>query len=236
MFRVTGFRFIGTRNAKPVITLDARNFHHRRAFQYSVTMHIRFSAARGTQFVEEGHEEGIGWLSDILIHPDTGVVEGFFVQVPLTFSNTILFCTSLDILRWGVSISVRDRNVLSIASDRIRLRPLLEDGRTVLGQRMQMQSGRCIGRCRDVQFNSDTFKLEWLFPRKYFRFGTAVPISEVIEVTGRAIILRDPRAESTEPILEGKKELSLDPLKEIAQPRPSRVIKSASEERRFYSQ
>jgi sporulation protein YlmC with PRC-barrel domain len=112
-----------------------------------------------------------------------------------------VFLASIDILRFSTRVYVRDRDMLSPAEDRVRLQPLLEDGRTVLGQKIQTESGITIGTCKDVQFDTSHFLVEWIFPKKLWKWGVAIPVSEILEVRKEAIIVRNPT-----PVVEEVKE------------------------------
>ena len=103
-----------------------------------------------------------------------------------------LFCGSQDIVRWGTRVYITDLHMLAPVSDRIRLQPLLEDGRQLLGQRIQTVSGVLLGICGDVQFNTESMRVEWLFPRKWFSWNVALPASDIQEVTHTAITVADP--------------------------------------------
>lgn len=151
-------------------------------------MHIRFNTCIGTPVLEEGGDATLGTISGILIHPDTGKIEGFLVRV----LGTDVFCGSSDIVRWGTRVYLRDASVLAPLEDRIRLQSLLQDPRTVLGQKIRTESGVRLGRCKDIQFNTDLMHIEWIFPRKFFRWGIALPVSEILEITPSAIIVGDP--------------------------------------------
>ena len=155
-------------------------------------MHVRFSSCIGLPVVEEGDGETIGTISGMLIHPDTGKVEGFFVHRPGLFGSDHSFLSTLDILRWGMRVEVRTEDVLGSLEDHIRLQPLLLDPRPVLGQQMRTERGVVLGRCKDVQFDTKHFLTEWLFPKKFFRWGTPLPLGSVVEVRRDAIIMRDP--------------------------------------------
>jgi sporulation protein YlmC with PRC-barrel domain len=157
---------------------------------YHLGMHVRFSSCVGLPLMEEGMEGVLGTVSGILIHPDTAYVEGFFVYGS-GHGRSNLFVSSMDISRWGTRLYVRNADVIAPADDRIRLQALLEDNRTVLGQRIVTESGVRVGRCKDVQINTDSMHIEWIFPKKCFRWGVALPVSEVIEVTVAAIIIKD---------------------------------------------
>ncbi|HVW66803.1 MAG TPA: PRC-barrel domain-containing protein [Candidatus Peribacteraceae bacterium] len=154
-------------------------------------MHVRFSTAIGMPVTDDLSEEAIGTISDVLIHPDTAKIEGFFVNVHQFLRSEQLFLGTSDILHFGNRVRVRDEDVLSPVEDRLRLRSLLEDGRLILGQRIITESGRFVGMCRDVQFETKTFLLEWLFPRRFFRWGKPIPRQNIVQVRLDAVVVRD---------------------------------------------
>ena len=171
-------------------------------------MHLRFSTCIGTPVHVEGIEHAVGYLSGILIEPDTGKIEGFFVRSLGLIRHPDLFLSTLDITRWGTRIIIRDTDVLSPPEDRIRLQPLLDDPRTILGQQIRTESGTLLGRCADVQFNTEAMHVEWLFPKKFFRYGIALSISQVLEVKSTVILVKD----------SIKKEASPQPSTELLKP------------------
>ena len=153
----------------------------------------------GMPIVAENADEAVGTLSGILIHPDLGRIEGFFVRVPGLFQTDHLFLATQDVLHWGSRIRVLDPDVLSPLEERVRLHSLFLEGRTVLGQKILTESVRQVGTCRDVQFETKTFRLEWIFPKKWWRWGTGIPATAIIEVRGDAIIVRDLAAGAEQP-------------------------------------
>jgi uncharacterized protein YrrD len=154
-------------------------------------MQVRFSTCVGEQVVDEGTQEILGALSGILIHPDTGKVEGFTVAVRHAFWTQHLFCPSGAIVHFGQRVGIADSEVLCDPGDVVRLESLFADPRTVLGQRIQTESGQSVGRCRDVQFDTETLHVQWLFPRKNFRWGAPIAVNEILEVKRHAIVIRD---------------------------------------------
>ncbi|MBI1812481.1 hypothetical protein HY285_01660 [Candidatus Peregrinibacteria bacterium] len=175
-------------------------------------MHVRFQTSLGMTIATEETGEALATICGILIHPDTAKIEGFFASVHVGFlGRETLFLSSLDIVRWGSRVWIRRADALSPPEDRVRLQPLLEDRRPVLGQRMRTESGNVIGTCRDVQFDTLHFMMEWLFPKRSFRWGIAIPISEVLEVRPDAIIVRDPPAVSAQVREEQAEKPSLIP-------------------------
>lgn len=175
-------------------------------------MHIRFMHCRGLPVVEEHSQQFIGVLSDIFIHPDTGKVEGFFIQIRHFMHTEVLFLSVMDITHWGRTVMIRDRDALAPLEDHVRLRQMFDEGRTVLGQKMVTEAGKRLGTCADAQFETKTFRVEWLFPRKMFRWTRPVPITSVSEVRPDAIVVRDQSA-VIEPAAEEAVFTPLDPLK-----------------------
>lgn len=153
-------------------------------------MHLRLSPCIGMPVVEEGTDEFLGSMSGVLIDPDTGKIEGIFVEVRGFLNRTELFCSAMDILRWGIRITVRSAEAVCPPEEFVRLDALFRDPRTFIRQQIRTESGRVIGRCADIQFDTDSMHTEWIFPKKWFRFGIALPVSDILEVKPEAIIVR----------------------------------------------
>ena len=141
--------------------------------------------------VTENGDIVIGQISGIFLNPDTGVVEGFFVQTGGMFGAEDLFLASQDIRHWGTRVRILSEDMLSPPEERVRLEAIAAENRPLLGQTIVTKSGTRLGRCRDVQFETKTFRLEWLFPRGWLRWRLPVPVSAIIEVKKEAVIVRD---------------------------------------------
>src|SRR3989338_8954208 len=145
-------------------------------------MHLRLSTLIGIPVLEEGKRETLGAVSGVLVHPDTGKIEGFFVSNSGVFSTNLFFPSS-DIAHLGHhKITLHDADSIAPLSERVRLWELWQEGRPVMGQRMVTQSGRRLGRCSDIQFDSEVFTLQWLFPRRWFFWKDPIPVSAIVEV------------------------------------------------------
>ncbi len=157
------------------------------------TMHVRLSTCLGTEVVDRSSGDRVGAICGLFVHPDTGKIEGMYVSAaPVLFGKaSALFCGSDDIVHWGASVQIRSHECLSPFEDRIRLLPLLQERRTIVGQRIRSETGRLMGVCRDIQVDTEKMRLEWIFPRRFFREGIAVPASDIVEVRSEAIIVRD---------------------------------------------
>ena len=161
-------------------------------------MRMRFTRCLGLSVFDDDTGDTMGALRGILLHPDTGAVEGFFVRGLGMFPGADRFLGSLDILHWGTRITVRSADVLTPIEERVRLLPLLESGRPILGQSIVTRGGTALGRCADVQFETEHYRLEWIFPRRFFRWGIPIPASQILEVKRDAVIVRDPPAAEVE--------------------------------------
>ena len=173
-------------------------------------MRVRYSALIGLPVCEQEYDEVIGLVSGILVSVDASRVLGFFVRTLSLFSGGHLFLSTSDIVHLGAKVRVRDVEALAPPEELIRLQERLDDPRTILGQSMVTDTGRQLGVCKDVQMDTAEFRIEWLFPRKWFREGTPIHQSSVLKVTDDDIVVRDPlirepasTVETLLPVMEG---------------------------------
>src|SRR3989338_8257198 len=153
-------------------------------------MHVRFGSCIGMDVMVEGTSDVLGQIAGILINPDTAAIEGFFLYGGQA-RNQPLFLAAADIVRFGTAVMVSDSVAVAPAEDRVRLRPLLEGKRPVLGQRIRTEQGRNLGVSRDVQFTTRAMRVEWLFPKRLWRWGVALPATVVVKITPAAIIVQN---------------------------------------------
>ena len=177
-------------------------------------MHIRLSMAIGLSIVDDHTDEELGNLSTILVHPETGMVEGILVRIPHLFRSEEFFVSAIDVVHWGAHIRVSGADALSPLEERVRLQAFVDEGRTLLDQKILTEGGAVLGTCKDVQFNTKTFQLEWLFPRKFLRWALAVPASSIIEVKPEGVIVREtalPISTEETPVIKAIEELAKTP-------------------------
>lgn len=163
-------------------------------------MHVRLSTCLGMALVVAETQERLGTLQSLLIHPDTGSIEG--IRFPMGGMSRREYCvSSLDIVHWGLRIDVRSADAAGPLEEYVRFQDILREGRTVLGQRILTDGGRNLGLCADVQFDTEHFQVEWLFPRRWFRWGRPIPIATILEVRPDAIVVRETEVLEKEPLL-----------------------------------
>ena len=156
-------------------------------------MQVRASAIRGMPIVEESTMQRVAVLDAPLIHPDTGAIEGFFVLGEIPEVPGIAFLAAIDIVAWGTSLHIRSTDCLAPPEDLVRMRTRFDDPRHVLRQPVRIQGTMTlVGVCADVQFDTRKMVLQWIFPRRFFLYRRPISVTEIVEVTPDAIIVRDP--------------------------------------------
>jgi uncharacterized protein YrrD len=152
-------------------------------------MRLRLSTAIGLPVVDES-EQILGTIADICIHPDTLCIEGFFVHIQGFFSSEMMFLPCTGVEHWGSRIRVRHAHVLSPVEDVVRISRIAEEDRPVFRQMIISDTGKRLGCCSDIQFDTRSFRLEWLFPRRWLRWGIPIPIRAIVEIKREAIVIQ----------------------------------------------
>ena len=161
-------------------------------------MHLLRSTAIGTEIIDNTNHDIHGRVADLIIDPDRGKLIALLVISPS--SRDLLSLQMDDVISWGNRIHIRDAETIGPVQEVIRLQKYLTSRRRIISQRIYTKSGTYIGKCCDVQFRTDTFDVEWIFPRRFFRKGLALPTSDILEVKESAIIVKDqnPKEEKVE--------------------------------------
>lgn len=148
-------------------------------------MHLLYSTAIGTEVISDAHPVMVGRVTDLLVDPDKGVVEGLYIGSDLL--------PTLDIASWGHHVHVRGPELIGPGDEIVRLQALLQDARRLIGQPVCTKGGMSLGRCSDFEFNAKTFVIDWILPKKFFLFaGHPIPRSDILEVTKKEIVVKDP--------------------------------------------
>lgn len=183
-------------------------------------MHLLRSQALGTEVMDEVEHQIQGRVHDLLPDPDRGTIVGFLIRT--TFFPGLLVLQTQDILSWGTRVHIRETEVMGPPEDIVRLQPFLQDHRRMVGQRIETKSGLSLGTCNDLQFNTDHFDIEWIFPRKFLRKGIPLPASDIVEVTPKAIIVKD-QTPKEEKVLADDEETKQPVLDPVIAPAPGRT-------------
>lgn len=121
----------------------------------------------GAKVLEYSSGQILALVSGIIIHPDTGMVEAFWIK-PLTlpFKNAVL--KTSDILEFKKHLYVKDERVFAQADDVIRITEILEEKREFLGTLIQSEAGTAYGKCVNLTFDTETYALKQIYARKSF--------------------------------------------------------------------
>lgn len=104
-------------------------------------------------------------ISGIIINPDTGMVEAFWVKpATLPIGNAILKVS--DILEFKKNIYIKSDQILAEANDIIRINEILEEGRFFLGNNVQNEAGKSYGRCKNLTFDTKMYALKQIHTKK----------------------------------------------------------------------
>ena len=142
------------------------------------------------------HDDGtvLALVQDIVIHPDTGKVEAFWVK-PLFFpiSNAIL--QSGLILEWKKNIYVRDESVIADPADIIKITEILSRNTLFIGNVVKNESGEIVGTVYDLAFDDQKFYLRTLYVQKSFlgfKYSSRMfSYDNIIKVLPEYILVKD---------------------------------------------
>ncbi|MFH0837757.1 MAG: hypothetical protein V1880_00635 [Patescibacteria group bacterium] len=119
----------------------------------------------GAKVLEFDSGDFLAMVSGIIVDPDSGMVEAFWVKpATLPYRNAILKIS--DILEFKKNLYIKSDKVLAQAEDLIRISEILEDGRTFLGNSVRNEAGDSYGKCVNLAFDTKTYALRQIYSRK----------------------------------------------------------------------
>lgn len=154
-----------------------------------------FGSLVGAKVLEHSTGQLLALVSGIIVDPDTGMVEAFWVR-PLTLPHKNAVLKTSDILEFKKHLYVKGDRVLAQAEDLIRISEILRDGRVFLGASVQNEAGASYGQCVNLTFDSQTYALKQIYTRKSI-FGLITTderifsYNDIVKVLPEAIIVND---------------------------------------------
>lgn len=157
-----------------------------------------------------GHEDGtaIALLQDIIIHPDTGKIEAFWVK-PLTLPLRNAIIQSDSILEWKKKIYIKDDREIADPEDIIKVSEILSRNTIFIGNQVKNEAGKMYGKVYDLDFNVDKLYLRNLYIQKSFlgfKFEQRIfHYDNIIKVLPEYILVKDieeKKAKAEEPALD----------------------------------
>lgn len=124
-----------------------------------------YKSILGAKVLEFDSGDLLAMISGIIVDPDTGMVEAFWVKpATLPVKNAILRVS--DIVELKKNLYIKSDRVLAQAEDVIRISEILEDGRTFLGNVVQNEAGESYGTCVNLTFDIQTYALKQIHSRR----------------------------------------------------------------------
>jgi len=148
----------------------------------------------GTHVLSHAHGEVLAIVEDVIIHPDTGKVEGFWVK-PLTLPFRHAVLPWEGVVAWKRHLYIRDEQAMAEPDEIIRISEILARKTYYMGNRVRTESGKSLGKVFDLDFDESKMLLRYLFVRKSFLlFSMAaqfVHYDSIVQVLPDRIIVRD---------------------------------------------
>jgi len=124
-----------------------------------------YKSILGAKVLEFDSGDLLATISGIIVDPDTGMVDAFWVK-PTTLSVRSAILRASDIVELKKNFYIKSDKVLAQAEDVIRISEILEDGRTFLGNVVQNEAGHSYGTCVNLAFDTQTFALKQIYSRR----------------------------------------------------------------------
>jgi len=164
----------------------------------------------GTSVVREEDGEVLALIRDIIIHPDTGKIEGFWVK-PMTIPVGNAVIKSDSILEWKKNIYVRDENEIAEAEDIIKITEILERDTFFIGNLVKNEAGDNLGRTYDADFDTEKLFLQNIYTQKLFllfKYNQRIfNYNSIIKVLPDYILVKDTGKIKEPAIIEEKQPL-----------------------------
>lgn len=149
----------------------------------------------GTRVLEFESGETLASVNGAIVHPDTGMVEAFWVKPTApAFRGAIVQVG--DIVEFKKHIYIKSENVIAPAEDVIRITEILNGRRFFIGNRVENESGDLYGRCYDLTFDTKSYALKQIYVQKTFlglwNYDRRIfSYDNIIRVTADRIIIDD---------------------------------------------
>ena len=144
-----------------------------------------------------GGENGelLAILRDVIIDPDTGKIEGFWVK-PLTLPVKNAVILSDSVLEWKKNVYIKDDREIAEAEDIIRISELLSRNTFFIGNSVVSESGQMLGRVNDLDFDTSKMYLRNIYSEKsllgFFKHDQRTfSYDSIIQVLPEYILVKD---------------------------------------------
>lgn len=153
-----------------------------------------YSQIIGTPILSHENGRTIALLQDVIINPDNGKLEGFWVKpITLPIGNAIIQNNS--ILEWKKNIYINDEREIAEPEDIINISEILEMNTLVIGNAVKNEAGEVFGSVFDIDFDTSKLYLRNLYVQKsFFGFKHSQRIfnyDTIVQVLPEYILVKD---------------------------------------------
>ncbi len=153
-----------------------------------------YSQIIGTTVLRHENGEAIALIRDIIIHPDTGKIDGLWVR-PLTMPIKNAVIQSDAILEWKKNVYIKDEREIAEPEDIIKVSEILSRNIVFIGNQVKNESEEILGRAYDLDFDTDKLYLKNLYVQKSFlgfKYQSRIfSYDSIIKVLPEYILVKD---------------------------------------------
>ncbi len=154
----------------------------------------KFNKIVGKPVVSSENGTLLAMIQDIIIHPDTGKIEGFWVK-PLTLPIKNGILQSDAILDWKKNVYIRDNREIAEPDEIIKISEILLRETYFIGNLVKNESDEILGKVVDIDFDSKKLYLKNLYIEKSFlgfsRNQRIISYDSIIKVMPEYILVKD---------------------------------------------
>ncbi len=154
----------------------------------------QYSKIIGTHVLSYVEGDALATVEDLIVHPDTGKVEGFWVK-PLTLPLKHAVLPWEGVVAWKRHLYVKDDQAIAEPEEIIRIADILTRKTYYIGNKVKTESGKRLGKVFDLDFDEHKMFLRYLFVRKSFPFLRSAPqfvhFDSIVQVLPEVIIVKD---------------------------------------------
>ncbi len=162
-----------------------------------------FESTPGTLVLSLRSGGPIGQIVGPIINPNNLYIEGWYVEDNRSKQVLILLSNDIrDVIRQGFAVD--DHEVLTEASDLVRLKKIIKMDFNLIGLRVNSEGGTKYGKVNDYAFETNNMFIQKIYSSqslvKNLSSGSlSIDRSQIIEVTNRRIVIEDPTEKTLSP-------------------------------------
>jgi len=154
----------------------------------------QYSKIIGTHVLSHAEGDRLATVEDLIIHPDTGKVEGFWVK-PMTLPLSHAVLPWEGVVAWKRNLYVKNDQSFAEPEEVIRIADILLKKTYFVGNKVKTESGMPLGKVFDLDFDDRKMFLRYLFVRKSLSLFRPtirfIPYDSIIQVLPEVIVVKD---------------------------------------------